>query len=57
MKQLAMLGAVIFGAIGSYVPVLFTDDINALIGWGIFGSLVGGLFGIWVAVKFYNAIG
>lgn len=57
MKQLVMLGAVVFGAIGSYLPMLFTDDIDAVIGWSILGGLIGGIFGIWAAVKLYNQIG
>lgn len=56
MKKFVMLGAVIFGAIGSYVPMLF-GDMDSMIGWSILGSIVGGLFGIWLAVKAYNAIG
>jgi hypothetical protein len=57
MKQLVMLGVVLFGAIGSYVPMLFTDDIDAAIIWSILGGLIGGIFGIWAAVKLYNLIG
>lgn len=57
MKQFVMFGAVIFGAIGSYLPMLFTDDMDAVIIWSILGGLIGGIFGIWVAVKLYNAIG
>lgn len=56
MKQFAMFGAVVFGTIGSYVPMLF-GDIDTMIGWSIVGGLVGGIFGIWVAVKVYNLIG
>ncbi|MDQ5932350.1 MAG: hypothetical protein WBK76_02870 [Candidatus Saccharimonadales bacterium] len=53
MKQLALLGAILFGAIGSYVPALF-GDTNLLSGWSILGGMVGGLFGIWVGVKLYR---
>ena len=52
-----MLGSVVFGAIGSYVPVLFGGDIDSMIGWSILGGLIGGIFGIWAAVKVYNLIG
>lgn len=34
----------ITGAIGGYIPTLFGAD--ALSGWGIFGSTVGGIVGI-----------
>lgn len=57
MKQFVMLSAVVFGAIGSYVPMLFTDDMDTVIIWSILGGLMGGIFGIWAAAKLYNAIG
>ena len=55
MKQFAMFGAVVLGAIGSYVPMLF-GDIDDMIGWSILGGMVGGIIGIWVGVKLYRAI-
>jgi hypothetical protein len=48
-KRVILLFATIFGALGSYAPVLF-GDTNFLDGWSILGGLVGGLLGIWVAV-------
>jgi hypothetical protein len=55
MKQLALLGAAVFGVIGGYIPVLFgVDDI--LSGWSILGGMVGGFFGIWAGVKLYRAL-
>lgn len=56
MKQLAMLGAVLFGAIGSYIPILFGDN-DLLSVWSILGGIIGGFFGIWAAVKLYDLIG
>lgn len=56
MKQFVMFGAVVFGAIGSYLPFLF-GDADAMVTWSIVGGLVGGLLGIWLAVKAYNLIG
>lgn len=56
MKALILLGATIFGGIGSYIPVLFGDN-NLLSGWSILGGMIGGFFGIWVGVKVYNLIG
>jgi len=48
-KRLIMLFAVIFMALGGYVPVLFGDG-DFLDGWSILGGLVGGLFGVWAGV-------
>ena len=56
MKQFVMLGAVVFGAVGSYVPMLFGDN-DLLSGWSILGGAIGGFFGIWAAVKLYDLIG
>lgn len=48
-KRVLMLCAIIFGAIGGYVPVLFGDN-DLLSGWSLLGGLVGGLTGIWLGV-------
>lgn len=48
-KRIILLFAVIFGAVGSYVPVLF-GDTNFLDGWSILGGFVGGMIGIWLGV-------
>ncbi len=53
MKQMALLGATIFGAVGAYLPVLFGDS-DPFSGWSILWSTVGGLIGIWVGVKLYK---
>lgn len=55
MKQFALFGAIIFGAIGGYMPMLW-GDMNSMIGWSILGSTIGGFFGIWVGVKLYRII-
>ena len=55
MKQMALLGAAVFGILGAYVPVLFGDN-DLLSGWSILGGMVGGFFGIWVGVKLYNVM-
>ncbi len=54
MKATILFCATVFGAIGSYVPVLFGDN-DLLSGWSILMGTVGGLFGIWVGVKLYKA--
>lgn len=48
-KRVILLFAMIFGALGSYVPVLL-GDTDFLDGWSILGGFVGGLFGIWLGV-------
>lgn len=55
MKQFATFGAVVIGAIGSYLPLLF-GDIDDMIGWSILGGMVGGIIGVWIGVKVYKAI-
>jgi hypothetical protein len=49
-KRFIMLFAIVFGALGSYVPVLF-GDTELLGGWSILGGFVGGLVGIWLGVN------
>ncbi len=49
-KSLVYLLVFIFGTIGSYIPTLWGDN-NFLSGWSILGGLIGGLFGVWVAIK------
>jgi len=47
-KGFILLFASIFSLIGSYIPVLLGESFIG--GWSILGGLVGGLFGIWLAV-------
>ncbi len=54
-KSLLLLCAAVFGAIGSYIPVLFGDN-DLLSGWSILGGMIGGFFGIWVGVKISKAM-
>lgn len=53
MKQMALLGAAIFGTVGAYLPVLFGNNELFSI-WSILGSMIGGFFGIWAGVKIYK---
>jgi hypothetical protein len=55
-KGFLTLMAGIFGFIGSYIPVLFGDN-DLLSGWSILGGVIGGLFGIWLAVKLSKRFG
>lgn len=50
-KGVLILLAGVFGTIGAYIPILFGWDPTGLGGPSIFGSLVGGLFGIWLGTK------
>jgi hypothetical protein len=47
------MGATIGGAIGSYLPILLfhSDGLSAA---SIFGGIVGGVLGIWAAIKLAN---
>lgn len=55
-KRVILLCAVVFSALGSYVPVLL-GDTNMLDGWSIIGGLVGGLVGIWLGVAASKRLG
>lgn len=48
-KTMMYLFITIGGAIGGYLPVLF--GASGIGVWSILGSTVGGLLGIWAAVK------
>lgn len=54
-KKTVYLAATIGGIIGGYLPVVLFGAGSFSI-WSILGSLVGGLGGIWVAVKLSNNI-
>lgn len=49
-KKVLTLFALIFGGVGSYIPVLLGWDPTGLGGLSIVGGLVGGLLGIWLGV-------
>ncbi|MCL4397747.1 hypothetical protein M1403_01830 [Patescibacteria group bacterium] len=48
-KSLIMLGMAVGSTIGGYVPVLLGADFLSF--WGIIGSIIGGLLGIYLAYK------
>ena len=48
-KNVLLFFAVVFSALGAYIPTLL-GDTELLDGWSILGGLVGGLFGIWLGV-------
>jgi hypothetical protein len=48
-KKLVMLGMVIGSTIGGFVPTLFGVDSFSFI--TLFGTLIGGVLGIWAAMR------
>ena len=54
-KTLIYIGAVVGGAIGGYIPVLFFG-VSEISMSAIFWGLVGGLLGIWGAFKLSRSI-
>jgi hypothetical protein len=48
-KTIMYLFITIGGGVGSYIPVLLGADGFSV--WSVIGSTVGGLLGIWAAVK------
>jgi hypothetical protein len=49
-KSLYLLGAIVGGTIGGFVPDLW--HAGAFSGWGILCSTLGGLAGIWLAYRY-----
>lgn len=48
-KKLMMMGLLIGSLVGGYIPCLFGAGFLSM--WGIVGSMVGGVLGIWIAYK------
>ena len=55
MKTLVWLGAFLGSALGGWLPTLAGADLLSL--WGVLGSVVGGLAGIWAGSKLGRALG
>lgn len=49
LRAAVFLGAIVGSIVGGYVPALFGASL--LSGWSIFGSMIGGLLGIFMAIK------
>lgn len=49
-KRVITIFALIFGGLGSYMPILLGWDPTGLNGLSILGGLVGGIVGIWLGV-------
>ena len=49
-KKIILVGMFIGSIVGGYVPVLFGSDSFSFT--SIFGSIIGGSFGIWFAYRF-----
>jgi hypothetical protein len=52
-KMTYMLGMIIGSTIGGYVPMIFGAGLFS--GLSLLGSLVGGLFGIWLIYHFTSS--
>lgn len=52
MGGIVMIGMVVGSTIGGYVPSLFGAGFLSL--WGIVGSAIGGILGIWIAYKYFD---
>jgi uncharacterized membrane protein YeaQ/YmgE (transglycosylase-associated protein family) len=48
-KGLLMLGLLIGSLIGGYVPSIFGASLLSL--WGLVGSTVGAILGLWIAYR------
>lgn len=46
------LFVIIGSTIGSYIPSIFIKDAGFLSAWGIIGSLIGAIIGVWLWRKF-----
>jgi hypothetical protein len=49
MKGLIYFGIFVGGAVGSYIPVLFGQDVFSLA--GILGGVIGSFAGLWAGYK------
>jgi hypothetical protein len=55
MNKMLMYGSIaVFSTLGGLIPALWHAGFFSL--WGIIGGLVGGIFGVWVAVKINNYV-
>jgi hypothetical protein len=55
MKTLIWLGLFLGSALGGWLPTLAGADMLSL--WGVLGSVVGGLAGIWAGMRAARAFG
>ncbi len=55
MSKFIWLGAFVGSTVGGYVPCLFGADLLSL--WGIVGSVVGGIAGIFGGYKVAQQLG
>lgn len=55
-KLFITIGASLGGIAGAYVPTLF-GDTDLFSGWGILGSTIGGVAGIWLGYKLAQRFG
>jgi len=55
MKTLIWLGVFAGSALGGWLPTLLGADLLSL--WGVLGSVLGGLAGIWAGSRLGRALG
>ena len=55
MKTLIWLGVFIGSALGGWIPTLLGADLLSL--WGVLGSVLGGLAGIWAGLRAGRSLG
>ena len=55
-KTIILFFTIILGLVGNYLPMLF-GNTDIFSGWGIFGGLIGGFFGIWLGVIVSKRVG
>jgi hypothetical protein len=55
MQKMIWLGVFVGSTAGGYVPCLFGADIFSL--WGVAGSVIGGLAGIFAGYKLGRSLG
>jgi hypothetical protein len=48
-NKLIWLGVIVGSSVGGYAPTLFHRDAFSL--WGVLGSTLGGLVGIWAGLR------
>lgn len=54
-NKLVWFGVLVGSSLGGYAPVLFGESAFSL--WGVLGSTIGGVAGIWAGIKLSDRYG
>jgi len=54
-KTVIWIGVIVGSSLGGYVPSLFGVDVFSL--WGLLGSTVGGIAGVFAGIKLGDKLG